>query len=92
MSNPNAAIDKAIREDRFPQRTDATVYCDVCKHDHCTDDLPPVCEICGDCLTEDWSKDYDVCAECDDERNECQCPGGEELGPCSCPACSGVGR
>lgn len=36
-------------------------------------------------------------AECDDneeleEELECQCPGGEELGPCHCPYCAGGGR
>jgi len=37
-----------------------------------------------------------LCEDCAESRRseieDCQCPGGEELGPCSCPACLSGGR
>lgn len=29
----------------------------------------------------------DDCAQARLNEDECQCPGGEEIGPCQCPAC-----
>ena len=60
------------------------------------------CEYCEDCSVAtapaelDRNEDKtdvrccDDCAEKREESAECQCPGGEELGPCHCPACTGV--
>lgn len=65
------------------------VDCGV-EHDH--DDAPRECEECGVCLGADADIDTDRCDECETERYECLCPGGEELGRCYCPACGGGGR
>lgn len=67
--------------------------CEQCSVVHDCDDLPPKCEQCGVCLGVDWNvDDAAVCEECEAESRECQCPGGEELGPCHCPACAGGGK
>lgn len=68
-------------------------------------DVEHQCADCGDPLEEaDAIKseglwDVPLCVDCqlvrkaDDEAIfDCQCPGGEELGPCHCPACSRGGE
>jgi hypothetical protein len=46
------------------------------------DDTENVCEECGEPLEEGTN-----CGACL-EAQGCLCPGGRELGPCSCPYCT----
>ena len=53
-------------------------------------DPPPglldTCEVCGEALTDEGDCDNRDCPLNAAEPLECQCPGGEELGPCGCQA------
>jgi hypothetical protein len=66
-----------------------TLTCEDCR-DYCED-----CSLPAKADELDTGEDKHgvrCCSDCSDTRDEddqCQCPGGEQLGPCHCPACRG---
>jgi hypothetical protein len=59
----------------------------------CDDCGWPMCAVEAEASRSGW--DANLCEGCMETRREdaeCWCPGGQEHGPCGCPACIGGGR
>jgi len=80
------AFARIVRGQHPTATVELTQHCCECERDHDAEDMPPECEDCGVCL---GTEEGPHCRACVELRTECLCPGGEELGPCSCPACTG---